>query len=445
MHDQHDTVGSESLMQFLDFTDRLLTTDDLTTDYPPGRRFELIDIRSPLWSQQIHQSTDYLIAHIPAEDSEESMAQSASQANNPAQLDCLEVGKRTQAVLTTRSFEHDYLTKRVDFYFQNLHCRMPVLEETSVRQLLSHGPDTSQNPQLSCLLLALCSASGLQEISMNQQCDESLLATSREMFDQVLLQRANVAYKETATFETIVTSVLLVVCCVELRAWRSSRHFLQEALLDARELDILREAIYPTLSIDEATRYGRLHVLLFVMERANSGFQPGLIHIRRAPRFPEDLLPGETSTSVMGFRKVFELFEAMDEILLDLSEQEQDGFRVTKSQISPTDYVTRQVALARVYDTNDDCCAEGIAEIQRVNIHVTQQWLHLLLWQVALRQGLLSSNSTSIPLTYRYPLILARNLCEHLSTTASEVMFAHGIDLVGYLASRIRDQKRMTD
>jgi hypothetical protein len=72
----------------------------------------------------------------------------------------------------------------------------------------------------------------------------------------------------------------------------------------------------------------------------------------------------------------------------------------------------------------------GVNDVQSANILITQQWLRLMVWQTALRLGLISSTAADSAFSYGYPVEIASSLCEILKTLAPISIQVHGLGIV---------------
>ncbi|KAH0351367.1 hypothetical protein KCU84_g8621, partial [Aureobasidium melanogenum] len=70
-----------------------------------------------------------------------------------------------------------------------------------------------------------------------------------------------------------------------------------------------------------------------------------------------------------------------------------------------------------------------ISEIQRADVLITQQWLRLMVWQTALRLGLISSASMNPSYSYAYPIQIASSLHDILKTLPSAAIEVHGLGI----------------
>lgn len=70
----------------------------------------------------------------------------------------------------------------------------------------------------------------------------------------------------------------------------------------------------------------------------------------------------------------------------------------------------------------------GLSDVQRADVLVTQQWLRLVFWQLALRQGFVSSNAGNPAFSYNFPVEIAltlRDVVKSLPAFAIEVSDLH--------------------
>lgn len=74
-------------------------------------------------------------------------------------------------------------------------------------------------------------------------------------------------------------------------------------------------------------------------------------------------------------------------------------------------------------------------EPQAVEIRITQQWLRAQAWQLCVGQGLVSSVSNDAPLTFKFPIEIARDLLSMTHQFSHPAMEVHGAGLVSLALS----------
>ncbi|GAB7329575.1 hypothetical protein MBLNU13_g01332t1 [Cladosporium sp. NU13] len=76
-----------------------------------------------------------------------------------------------------------------------------------------------------------------------------------------------------------------------------------------------------------------------------------------------------------------------------------------------------------------DLGIQGLSDIQRADVLITQQWLRLVFWQAALRLGLISSSAADSAFTYHYPVEIASSLCEIVKSLPPVAIQVHGLGI----------------
>lgn len=72
-------------------------------------------------------------------------------------------------------------------------------------------------------------------------------------------------------------------------------------------------------------------------------------------------------------------------------------------------------------------------ETQELDISISRRWLQVLGWQISCKQGLLTLNSQEEPFDLRYPIELARDVVQSISTASQSSLDSHGIGMVSYI------------
>ena len=76
-------------------------------------------------------------------------------------------------------------------------------------------------------------------------------------------------------------------------------------------------------------------------------------------------------------------------------------------------------------------------ETQRLDISISRRWLQVLGWQISVKQGLLTLNSHDGPFDLRYPIELAKDVVQCISTASQASIDSHGIGMVSFLLSKL--------
>ncbi|KAG9746140.1 hypothetical protein KCU73_g7698, partial [Aureobasidium melanogenum] len=171
----------------------------------------------------------------------------------------------------------------------------------------------------------------------------------------------------------------------------------------------------------ERLRRQRIYALLYISERGACTHDTFPVSILSAPELLCDKLPGEDSAISTGLSMLFHLFS-----LLDLN-YIQARSKLSLSGGTDKEYIELaklQEQLCRVLNLTN------VSEIQRADVLITQQWLRLMVWQTALRLGLISSKSMDPSYSYTYPIQIAASLHNVLKTLPSAAMEYHGLGIL---------------
>lgn len=118
------------------------------------------------------------------------------------------------------------------------------------------------------------------------------------------------------------------------------------------------------------------------------------------------------------------MFKIIDDTFINLWN------RVHNTHVSAAWITQVQTQLSEAVPAYFEC-----SEAQEVQIRITQQWLRSQTWQLSVCQGLVSSVSNDIPLTFKYPIEIARDLLTISHQFSQQSMEVHGVGLVSILGS----------
>lgn len=74
-----------------------------------------------------------------------------------------------------------------------------------------------------------------------------------------------------------------------------------------------------------------------------------------------------------------------------------------------------------------------LPDVVMADLRVSQQWLRIMIWQLSTTAGFLSTSPAHECMDFRYPLLIARDLCLATWKLSRQSMEAHGIGLVSAL------------
>jgi hypothetical protein len=129
-----------------------------------------------------------------------------------------------------------------------------------------------------------------------------------------------------------------------------------------------------------------------------------------------------------GFVNLIKLFCAIDTAFLTIWKG-----RFSDNVCSNTwlDHIQRKL------DTSTSDITESV-ESQKLDILISQQWLHLLTWQLAVKSGMLSSSSSGRIKELQYPVQVARDVVQITSTVSQQSLDSHGIGMASLSSAYLR-------
>jgi len=131
-----------------------------------------------------------------------------------------------------------------------------------------------------------------------------------------------------------------------------------------------------------------------------------------------DEVPSDRPIAV-GLELMINMFKIIDDTYINLWN------RVHNTHASAAWITQIQTQLSEAVPAYFEC-----TEVQEVQIRITQQWLRSQTWQLSVCQGLVSSVSNDIPLTFKYPIEIARDLLTISHQFSQQAMEMHGVGLV---------------
>lgn len=245
---------------------------------------------------------------------------------------------------------------------------------------------------------------------------------------------------------TIMTSFFLFEYYGNKNNSQKAWYYLREAIGFALAMGLDDPETYIDLESRVAQRRCRLFWLLFITERfvfislipsknarlticrAYALQHKSSAILRSSIDLPR-IFESEDPKLIYGFVSLVNLFKSVDDKFLSLWK----GRPVSSSVVATTPEATRrhQGAAVMLKDQSVDSVCE-IVEIQRLDITVTQQWLHLLAWQLQVRRtyGRASSHGSELATNRSFPFTVSRDTLQIISKANRKALESHGIGMV---------------
>ena len=325
------------------------------------------------------------------------------------------------------------LSRHIDLFYARLYPIWPIIPETEFRKALSH-PETLDLSYV-CLILSICALSALHIPGSTAPAAEPRKAVAQQFINQCRQLRSTYNYIETASIITVQTSLFLSCAEVEFQRARSSWFLLRESIMLAQDLGFYEVAnLSPSLSLNDILSIQRTLYLLSLVERGLTVLRNKPFAIVKFDSPPPSRFSDEDPRILNGLQSLSRLFNLLDKLFLDtwVGANDVNGMASSppQSESSLSCPARNDILAAQQNLTNLAFETQEFTDVQKADILITQQWLRLVFWQAAMRQGLLSSKSPEEVLRYDFPCTVARCLCKVLGEIDKEAIFIHGMAIV---------------
>jgi hypothetical protein len=321
------------------------------------------------------------------------------------------------------SFELNSITERsIDLFFSHLYPIYPILDERAIRSSLSNPSelDSASN----CMLLAMCAMTLVHVEKWPSMSTEQRAVHARKCIRQCQEIRMNTNFIENATFQDILCSLFIAVTYFELKCRKASWFYVREAITLAHATGLHLVPKDTTLNATERIQKQRTYAILFITERGAAVLDSFPVTILSPPILSCDMFLDEDPTVSRGLSSLHSLFSLLNFDFVQLWNElaSLSGGERGFPELSRLQEHLRQ-----------DLGIQGLSDIQRADVLITQQWLRLVFWQAALRLGLISSSAADTAFTYHYPMEIASSLCEIVKSLPPVAIQVHGLGIVSMI------------
>jgi hypothetical protein len=251
---------------------------------------------------------------------------------------------------------------------------------------------------------------------------------AREHIHRSLQDRTYSDYAKTAAPENVLTSLFIAVTFFDLKCRTKAWFYVREAITLAQLADMHLIDQDSFLDPSERIRRQRIYVLLYITERGAFIHDMLPVSIFEPPELSSETLPDEDPSISSGLGILFRLFSLLSNAFV-------------RARSGPASAESTGHEYEMIVDMQEILCQDvdvtAVSEIQRADILITQQWLRLMVWQTALKLGLISSTATNPSCCYSYPKHIALALCAALKVLSSTAIEVHGLGIVSLVSVQI--------
>jgi len=198
-----------------------------------------------------------------------------------------------------------------------------------------------------------------------------------------------------------------------------------------------QEDSYHKLSPNEALWRRRLYWLLFITERAYAVQTHKHTRLTVSIQLPE-IFPNEDAMLVSGFQSLATLFSAVNDDFVKAWRGSRKSSLCNEAWLVQTQERFEKATMG----------VQNLSETQHLDISVTREWLHMLAWQVGLRNGLIWGKGPSEGgMRLSYPIELAKKVVDIISMASPQALDSHGIGMeqkLSDIAHCVADVLRIT-
>ncbi|KAK4900768.1 hypothetical protein LTR27_001947 [Elasticomyces elasticus] len=299
----------------------------------------------------------------------------------------------------------DSMEPYLDIYHHKLFPVWPIAGVESLG-LIARLRQTSLDPNAYILAASICVATILQ-LQLDVVGSNSSELEPRATLVEIEHMRRDQAYREDPNLDTLAASFFLHVAYLHIGRRTTSTLLLREAISMAHLLELHKPTHYQGLSSLTTQDHLRKLWLLFITERAHATQYdlPCILYMDRdLPKLDENAQPFQLTAFVMLCRMFTYFHEAT----------------------ACTQHTPRTLMILHDQLQNVPGLSPYYNDLQRADLSVTQQWMRLMFWKMAISQFNMTADPDGDIQSMLFPVRIAKDLLAHMSTLSIDTLEAHG-------------------
>ncbi|KAK3651450.1 hypothetical protein LTR56_005592 [Elasticomyces elasticus] len=272
----------------------------------------------------------------------------------------------------------DSMVPYLDIYHHKLFPVWPIAGVES-HGLIARLRQTSLDPNAYILAASICVATILQ-LQLDVVGSNSSGLEPRATLIRIEHMRRDQAYREDPNLDTLAASFFLHVAYLHIGRRTTSTLLLREAISMAHLLELHKPTHYQGLS--SLTTQDHLHL----------------------PKLDENAQPFQLTAFVMLCRMFTYFHEAT----------------------ACTQHTPRTLMILHNQLQNVPGLSPYYNDLQRADLSVTQQWMRLMFWKMAISQFNMTADPDGDIQSMLFPVRIARDLLAHMSSLSIDTLEAHG-------------------
>ncbi|EAW18197.1 putative C6 transcription factor [Aspergillus fischeri NRRL 181] len=382
---------------------------------PPGRRGP----KARRYSSKSRSASDGSIGHAHTE---EAAARTQSVENRPVIHADVHADTEGDESLSASDWRKETcIPKAILVYIVRLYQTFsysvwPVVDADAVLQQLENG---TCDAQTLCLVLALCAATMAQLQLAPMAGDDGHMVDSGLLKLECMRLRERSDYRENLDVKGVLVSFFLHVYHAKINQRKSAMLFIQEAVASARLLGLDTNERNTFVTDGVVANEEIVFLLLWVSERGYA------MHLGVRPSYSDPVQVPDAAQLAMnphawGLLELFSLFVTFDKIR---AQRCRSGSLA--QALSPASLAETEAALSLLAFNSDHQASTRLADC-----YITREWMRTIVWQEALSRHLLSSTATTEVMTFRFPVIVGRDLLMSLHGLSETDLLPLGRDQV---------------
>ncbi|KAE8380262.1 fungal-specific transcription factor domain-containing protein [Aspergillus bertholletiae] len=330
---------------------------------------------------------------------------------------------------TARRLSAPVLLAHVNVFFKYLFPIMPIVRQDQLQQ------DCRQPERLSAqryaFVASLCAATHIQlkldgagpgpaSASVQASIDGHPAMSGEELLAEAVRARKEYNVFDEISMDNLLTSFFLFAAYGNLDRQDQAWFYLCQTTSMVFTLGLQRESTYSKLSVEEAEEKRRVFWLLFITERGYALQQAKPVMLRNSIHKPQ-VLCSDDPILAYGFINLINVFEKLSPNLYDWVSAGGAGSNNTDGETPPTASI--QSSLAK------QISLDGVSEIQKVDILVTQQWLQTMMWKLSMTQGTQPGSRDDAVLPFHLPVLVGKAVMSVIAAASQGAVDAHGIGM----------------
>ncbi|EXJ91572.1 hypothetical protein A1O3_00120 [Capronia epimyces CBS 606.96] len=342
----------------------------------------------------------------------------------PATFDFINPPTSTSSTWQPALLSTGTIKNYVGFYFTNMHTTACILDRQTLAETISTRLATDS--EVYCLTASICAFVMVQPgvnlaVAPGGYYDgeppENRFAYTNMLLEDITRVRKSINYIGSPTLSSVQISFFLFSCYFSLEEQNMCWFHLREAATLAQILNMHEESSYLAGDPVENSYKRRMYWLLLVTERAYAIERHRPLSLHATIDLPTAQGAAEEQI-ISGFLHLASLFRYIDDTFMTLWNKAKG--KCTAVWLSQLQHQLSSTLPSQLETT----------ESQVVDIKITLHWLRIMVWQLSIASGRLSSSSPDPSLTFKFPVQVARDLIQDVRHISLNSMEVHGIGLI---------------